>query len=247
MNRTHGPEISVVILCYRSGDFARIFHERMTSVLKKHGLDYEIVLVGNYRPGSGDNTPEVVRAIANSKDRTRLVIKKKLDPKHAMGWDMRSGLKASKGKTIAVIDGDGQMPPENILKVFETLTKGNFDLCKTRRISRGDGFYRKFISNIYNGVMQMLFPGITSDINGKPKVFTRKVYQKLQLESNDWFIDAEIMIKARHYKFKIGEIETDFHKNRKRQSFISFKANFEFIKNILKWRIKEFKHDTNYE
>jgi hypothetical protein len=73
------------------------------------------------------------------------------------------------------------------------------------------------------------------------------VYKKLRLESNDWFVDAEIMIKARRYKFKIGEIETNFNKNPKRQSFISFKANVEFIKNILTWRIKEFKHDTNCE
>jgi len=90
--------------------------------------------------------------------------------------------------------------------------------------------------------MQLFFPGIiTKDINGKPKIFTRQAFEKLQLESNDWFIDAEIMIKARRLGFRVGEVETHFHQNPERQSFISFKANIEFIKNILTWRIKEFR------
>jgi len=236
------PDISVVILCYRSGNFAPIWYQKMVDVLTKHNLNYEIVLVGNYRPNTGDITPEVLRNIAASHDRIKTVIEEKVNPKHGMGWDMRMGLMATTGRTITVIDGDGQMPPEDIPRLFETLTKENLDLCKARRITRGDGLYRKFISAVFNGIMQLFFPGIiTKDINGKPKIFTRQAFEKLQLESNDWFIDAEIMIKARRLGFRVGEVETHFHQNPERQSFISFKANIEFIKNILTWRIKEFR------
>src|SRR3989344_8955925 len=112
------PEISVVILCYRSGNFARIFYEHVIEILKKYNLNYEIVLVGNYRPNSGDTTPDIVREIARIDPRVVAVIKEKLDPEHAMGWDMRSGLDASTGESITVIDGDGQMPPEDIPRLF---------------------------------------------------------------------------------------------------------------------------------
>ena len=234
------PAISVVILCYRSGDFARVFYKRVKDILEENNLDYEIVLVGNYRPGSGDTTPDVVRDIVKNNPRTICVIKDKTDPKQAMGWDMRTGLEASTGETITVIDGDGQMPPEDIARLFEKLKKDHLDFCKATRISRGDGIYRKLISRTFNLVMRILFPKIVGDINGKPKLFTREVYERLKLESNDWFIDAEIMIKIRRFDIKIGDIKTDFHKNPERQSFISFKANFEFIKNIIHWRIKEF-------
>ncbi len=236
----HSPEISVVILGYKSGQFARIFHKRVVDVLIKNNLDYEIVLVGNYRPESGDITPDVVREVAKENPRTICVIKEKLDPGQAMGWDMRTGLEAATGKTITVIDGDGQMPPEDIPRVFENLKKNNLDFCKAVRISRGDGMYRKLISRTFNLTMRIIFPRINGDINGKPKLFTRAVYEKLHLESNDWFIDAEIMIKIRRMNIKIGDIKTDFHKNPERESFISFKANFEFIKNIILWRLKEF-------
>ncbi len=234
------PEISVVILCYKSGNFAKVFWKKVVDVLEKNNLDYEIVLVGNYRPNTGDVTPEVVKEISVGNPRTKAVIKEKVEPGQAMGWDMRSGLIASRGRAITVIDGDGQMPPEDIPRLFKSLKDKGLDLCKATRISRGDGPYRKLISGVFNGLMRILFPGIADDINGKPKLFTREVLEKLELESNDWFIDAEIMIKARRLKIKVGDIETDFHKNPERQSFISLKANIEFIKNIIVWRFKEF-------
>jgi glycosyltransferase involved in cell wall biosynthesis len=237
------PEISVVILCYKSGDFARVFYKRVTDVLLRHMLDYEIVLVGNYVSETSDSTPRIIKEIASSDNpRTKVVTKEKPSLKHAMGWDMRCGLNASTGNTIAVIDGDGQMQPEDIPTLFYKLTNEKFNLCKTRRTSRGDGLYRIFISFIFNGIMKLLFPGIISkDINSKPKIFTRKTLNLLQLQSNDWFIDGEIMIKAQRHKLKIGEIDTTFDKNLERKSFVSFKTNFEFIKNILSWRIKELK------
>ncbi len=234
------PKISVVILCYKAGNFAKVFHQKVAKILQDNNLDYEIVLVGNFWADKGDITPEVVRQIAINEDRTISVIKKKTTKTHGMGWDMRSGLEAATGSTIAVIDGDGQMPPEDIPKLYKKLVNEKLDMCKGKRISRGDGIYRRFISRIFNEIMQLLFPGIISnDINGKPKIFTREAYNKLNLESNDWFIDAEIMIKASRNNFRIGEMEVIFKKNPERPSFISFKANVEFIKNIIVWRMRE--------
>jgi len=240
MNSVEIPEISVVILCYRSGDYARIFHKRVVNILNEAKLDYEIILVGNWRRGTEDNTPLIVKEIATSNPRTKIVVKEKTSPEQAMSWDMRSGLEISTGKTVTVIDGDGQIPPEDIPRLYKTLKNNNLDLCKGKRITRGDGFYRKFISRTFNFIMQILFPGIADDINGKPKLFTREVLDKLKLESNGWFIDAEIMIKARKYGLRVGEIETVFLENPERQSFISFKANLEFIKNIIYWRLREW-------
>jgi len=236
------PEISVVILCYRSGSFAKVFYQKVADVLTKNHLNYEIVLVGNYRPGSGDTTPDIVKQISLSDPRTQAVLKEKTLPEQGMGWDMRSGLDSAKGNVIAVIDGDGQMSPEDLPKLYRKLVEEKLDLCKAKRITRGDGPYRKFISGIFNGIMAVLFPGIVAnDINAKPKLFTRAAFEKLKLESDTWFIDGEIMIKARRHGFKVGEVETVFLENPERASFISLKANFEFIKNIIRWRLKEWK------
>lgn len=234
------PKLSVVILCYRAGSEILDFVSDTKKILKKNGInDYELVLVGNYHEGSKDPTPGIVKRIALKDPRVAYVAEIK---KGMMGWDMKSGLDKAAGKYIAVIDGDGQMPINDLVLVYKEITSNDYDLVKTYRITRGDGIKRKTLSFFYNLFFCLLFPGLRSrDINSKPKILTREAYQKLGLESTDWFIDAEIMIQARRYKFNIKELPTEFFGlGGKRKSFVGLKAIFEFIKNMIVYRIKEF-------
>ena len=158
-----------------------------------------------------------------------------------MGWDMKSGLQVATGKTLAVIDGDGQMPSSDIIRVYQLMKTNGLGFAKTYRSKRNDGSYRRLISVIYNILFKLLFPGINAwDMNSKPKIMTREFYEKLHLESNGWFIDAEIMIIARRLKMEIGEIETTFHSIDSRPSFVKPLAILEFLANLIWYRIKEF-------
>ena len=50
---------------------------------------------------------------------------------------------AAKGDSVALIDGDGQMPPRDIIRLYKVLQSGEFDLVKTYRTKRLDGFRPK--------------------------------------------------------------------------------------------------------
>ena len=152
-----------------------------------------------------------------------------------MGWDMRSGLKACTGKYLAIIDGDGQMILSDVIRIYRIIQLGEYDLVKTFRVKRYDGLYRTFISNVYNLVFRFLFRPqfLFHDINAKPKIMTREAYERMDLISNDWFADAEIMIEAIKNNYRVNEISTIFYKNEQRGSFIAIKDIFEFIKNMI--------------
>lgn len=233
------PNLSVVILCYRAGESTRSFVKRMIVALTNEGInDYELVLVGNYHEGSDDTTPVVVQSLAAENTHIIAVAMPKLG---MMGWDMRSGLNRANGKYVAVIDGDGQMPAEDVAKVYKKITSDNLDLVKTIRIVRGDGAWRKFISHVYNIFFKLLFPGLNAtDINAKPKILRREGLLQMKLTSNDWFIDAEIMIQARRLKLHIGEVPTNFLGLTGRKSFVKPRAILEFISNLLRYRVKEW-------
>lgn len=235
ITQAHQPELSVVILCYRAEELAREFVAQISKELEDAHIDYELVLVGNYVPGGTDKTPDILREIAEGKPRYRLVIKEK---EGMMGWDMRSGLDAAVGKHIAVIDGDGQMPSSDVVKVYRMLQVGNYDLVKTFRARRFDGAYRRIISFWYNVFFKLLFRSTSKfrDINSKPKVMSKAAYDKLDLVSSDWFTDAEIMIEALNNKLAIGEVSTDFYENERRASFVKFGTIFEFIRNLFYYR-----------
>lgn len=228
------PAISVVVLAYRSGKDIYSFVESIVQSLEKNDLNWEVILVGNHFADDGDPTPCIVSEIAQSHPRIRAVTRIK---NGMMGWDMKSGLEAATGRYLAVIDGDGQMPFENVVDVYRKLRNEGLDLAKTFRTHRGDGLYRKTISIVYNIIFNVLFPGLNSrDINSKPKILTREVYEQMDLKSNGWFIDAEIMIQAKKMNLKIGEIPTVFHRMKFRPSFIKFRSVWEFFINLIWYR-----------
>ena len=158
-----------------------------------------------------------------------------------MGWDMKSGLQVATGRTLVVIDGDGQMPSSDVIRVYQLMKKNRLDFAKTYRAKRNDGFYRRLISVLYNILFKLLFPGINAwDMNSKPKIMTREFYEKVHLESNGWFIDAEIMIFVRRLRAKVGEIETVFLSMDSRPSFVKPLSILEFLGNLFWYRVKEF-------
>ncbi len=234
------PALSVVILCYRSEQNIYGFIDRMRAALERSGTDdYELILVGNYVEGTKDETPRIVKEIAELDAKVRHVAVKKAG---WMGWDMRMGLAEARGEFIAVIDGDGQMPVADVSRVYDMIRHEHLDLVKTFRVTRGDGLMRRLISNIYNKLFHLLFPGLRArDMNAKPKILTRAALEAMRLTSDDWFVDAEIMIQARRLRLRVGEIPTGFLGLSGRRSFISANAVWEFIQNLVRYRVREFR------
>jgi glycosyltransferase involved in cell wall biosynthesis len=235
------PYFSLVVLCYRSGHSIIPFIERLQRTLSRCNFSWELILVGNYIEGSDDKTPEVVTKLAEHSPNIRTVIRPK---QGMMGWDMRMGLDAARGTYIGVIDGDGQFPPESIIACLLKAELDELDLTKTYRVIRDDGLYRRFISFIYNGVFSLLFGFKVRDINSKPKIIRRDKYELLHLESDDWFADAEIVIRARELGLKIGETPVHFSANDKRGSFVKPRAVLEFTSNLLRYRFSRNQRRT---
>jgi glycosyltransferase involved in cell wall biosynthesis len=233
------PEISVVILCYGAGERIYGFVDKVSRLLNRFIPSWEIVLVGNYLEGRRDKTSDIVEEIASKNDNIHAVV---LPKKGMMGWDARSGMDAARGEYVCLIDGDEQMPYRDIVRVYRKIKKDKLDLVKTYRAVRQDGFRRRVISQGYNLLFMILFPGIAArDINSKPKIFRKEIYDSMDLRSDDWFLDAEIMIKARELKLKVGMVPSKFYKCDYRSSFVKMGTILEFLRNMVKARLAEFR------
>jgi glycosyltransferase involved in cell wall biosynthesis len=242
INENHKPDLSIVVLCYKSGEGARDFTDKIIRAMQADMIDdYEIVLVGNYHEGENDITPAVLKNLSESNGKVRFIALPKPSG-GMMGWDMRTGLNMAKGNYISIIDGDGQMPVEDIVRVYQKIKNEDFDLVKTYRITRGDSKWRKTLSFNYNLFFNFLFPGLgVRDINSKPKIIKREKYSMMNLSNDGWCIDAEIMIRARKLRLKIGELPTNFFKlGEERKSFVKMPAIFEFIIFLISYRLKEW-------
>ena len=154
-----------------------------------------------------------------------------------MGWDVRQGMAIARGTFLCVIDSDGQIPPASVVECLLKAEREGLDLVKTYRTSRDDGCYRQFLSFAYNTFFRVLFGSKIHDINSKPKIIRRDKYELLQIEFDDWFVDAEIVLQASDLGFKIGELPIHFAANKTRASLVRPEAIFEFVANLLKYRL----------
>jgi glycosyltransferase involved in cell wall biosynthesis len=229
------PELSAIVLCYRAEESIHHVVEPLHRELSESGVTFEIVLVANYHRGGNDRTPEVVSALAERLDGVRTVIKPK---DGAMGWDMRTGLDAATGSYLVVIDGDAQNPVEDVFRMYNEMRRIGADVMKGRRIARLDGPYRRVVSSVYNTLFLLLFRtrGLW-DINGKPKGLTREAYERITLKSDDWFIDAEIVLRARALGLSIHELPVEFFRNDERASLVRPAAIWEFARNMVRTRL----------
>jgi glycosyltransferase involved in cell wall biosynthesis len=230
------PELSAIVLCYRAEENIRHVVEPLHRDLAESGVTFELMLVANYHQGSEDRTPGIVRQIARDLESVRTVIQPK---EGAMGWDMRTGLDAATGEYLVVIDGDSQNPVTDVLRMYREMRRTGADVMKGRRIARFDGPYRRLVSYVYNSVFTLLFRtrGLW-DINGKPKGLTRAAYERMGLKSDDWFIDAEIVLAARRAGLQVNELPVVFNRNEERASFVRASAILEFVRNMANARLK---------
>ncbi len=108
---------------------------------------------------------------------------------------------------------------------------------KGRRVLREDGIYRRFVSITYNVLFRLMFrtAGLW-DVNGKPKGLSRSAYDRMTLTSDDWFIDAEIVLAARELGLEIHEMRVRFLENAERASFVRPSAMWEFLVNMIRFR-----------
>ncbi len=223
--------LSAIVLCYRAEESI----DRVIGPLYKQleGLDeqFELVLVANYDRDIADTTPKVVKEFSSQRSEVTVVSNSK---EGAMGWDMRSGFEAARGEFLIVIDGDEQNPVEDLIKAYKLLRDSGADVVKGRRIARFDGYYRHLVSIVYNALFLILFrtTGLW-DINGKPKGLTKSAYESMELKSDDWFADAEIVIEAKRKGLKVVELPVVFRQNQVRSSFVRVSAIFEFLGNMI--------------
>jgi hypothetical protein len=229
------PELSAIVLGYKAGESLLGVAGPLYEQLKASGVPYELILVANFWPGAGDVTPEVAHEFARGRETVRVLA----EPKQgAMGWDMRAGFAAATGARLVVIDGDVQNPVDDVLRMFHAMRETNVEVMKGRRMLRHDGLYRQLVSIVYNVAFRLFFRtnGLW-DINGKPKGLTRGAYERLGLSSDDWFIDAEIVLNARSLGLRIGELPVEFFRNEERASLVRPAAIWEFARNMTRVRL----------
>ncbi len=151
----HGlPELSLVIPVYNGGATIRAVVERIQSVFAADS--FEIVLVND---GSEDDSEMICAQLAAAAP--DLVTSVQLSRNFGEHNAVLAGLNYARGQYVAVLDDDGQNPPEEIVRMLAELKRGSFDVVYGHYIEKKHSFFRNLGSRFNNAIATLML--------GKPK------------------------------------------------------------------------------
>jgi glycosyltransferase involved in cell wall biosynthesis len=159
----------------------------------------EILLVDGH---STDGTVEKARS---SRPDIRVIYQLK----KGKGDALKYGVRLSTGNIIVVLDADGTYPPNELYKFVDAIKMG-YEYAKGTRLQNGKPScmpWRRWLGNkILALTTNLLFGTKYTDICSGYTAFSKEAFQKLNLESDGFEMEQELVVKAKLGGLKVIEI-----------------------------------------
>jgi glycosyltransferase involved in cell wall biosynthesis len=200
------PELSVVIPIMNEEENVQPMVEAVDAALS--GLDYELIFVDD---GSTDETKVRLRKLLN--DKITLV---ELRKNYGQSTAMNAGIDFSRGRYIAMLDGDLQNDPADIPMMLNKLINEEWDVVAGNRANRKDGvLLRKIPSKIANALIRRWTGVYIKDYGCTLKVFRTEIAQDLGLYGE---LHRFIPVLAAMQGARITQVDVHHHARRFGQS-----------------------------
>lgn len=201
--------------------FAQSGHESLSLVLpalNEQG-SIEAVVRKAQRILQGMSLPAWEMLIVNdgSSDRTGLIADRlsREDSAHVVvlhhrwnqgyGQALKTGMRHARYRAVCYMDSDGQFDVDDLPRLFSLLDRA--DVVCGFRTARQDRLYRRLLSRGFNVLVRAVFGIQARDVNCGFKLVRRETLDRLQLESKQTFINAELYLKAQALGLHIVEVE----------------------------------------
>ena len=135
------------------------------------------------------------------------------------GAAIKTGFAAANGRLVFYTDSDNQF---DILELREILPLiEGADLVAGFRVYRFDPLPRLLVSWIYNRLVRVLFRVPVRDVDCSFKLMRGERLDRLVLMSDDFFIDTEIVARARKWNWRIKEVGVRHYPRRKGKTTVN--------------------------
>jgi glycosyltransferase involved in cell wall biosynthesis len=201
--------------------------------LRSTGLAYELIVVPN---ASTDETTTIARRVAESDDHLRIVE----NPSGGWGRSVLTGLRAAQGAILCYANS-ARTDPADLERLLAHYLGHAPCLAKVTRVQRGAAV-RGAASWLYNAEGRLLFGVRAADVNGTPKIFSRQLFDRLQLSSADDLLDLELLAKANWLCVPVVEMVVSGFKRHGGRSTTTMGSALRMYAGALRlrWRVRAF-------
>jgi glycosyltransferase involved in cell wall biosynthesis len=192
------PQLSVILPAYNEELNIRACVERCLETLPALVESFEVIVVDD---GSRDGTAGVVQELVDRHHPSVRLLRHRRNLGY--GAAITTGLRHGRGQLLFYTDSDNQFDVgelEWFLPLMHT-----YDVVIGFRVYRYDTVLRSMVSWVYNRIVNVLFRVHVRDVDCAFKLFRHEVIDKIDVESEDFFIDTELVARARKWNFRIIE------------------------------------------
>lgn len=190
--------VSAVMPAYNEEDCIVEATEHLRKALAECTEEHEIILVDD---GSTDRTGELADELAAKYPEVSVIHHR---PNAGYGVSLKDGFLAARLPLVFYTDADNQFDMSEIPRLLALIDK--HDIVTGYREKRRDPWTRKFFSWGFKKLIGMVFGVHVRDCDCAMKLYRRKVFQHITMDSRMFFIDAEILAKANVLGYRIGEV-----------------------------------------
>lgn len=168
------------------------------AILPQVADNYEIIIVND---GSKDRTREIADRLVKEDQKVRAVHH---DKNQGYGAAVRSGINACTKEYLFFTDGDGQFDVSQLSDLVPLLS--GYDGVIGFRLNRQDPWIRKLNAWAWNRLVRLMFGLKVRDIDCAFKLFHRRVFKDIELESSGAMISTEMLVKIKDKGHRLQEV-----------------------------------------
>jgi glycosyltransferase involved in cell wall biosynthesis len=161
--------------------------------------DFEVLIVND---GSKDGTGAILERLTRELPFLRVIHHER---NKGYGAALITGFENAQKDLIFYTDGDGQYDVREMHNLLAQL-KPNIDLVNGYKVKRADPWYRVLIGLAYRNLMRLVFRLSIRDVDCDFRLFRRRIFETISLESQSGVICVEMARKFDDAGFVMTEV-----------------------------------------
>ncbi|MGH7773276.1 MAG: glycosyltransferase family 2 protein [Candidatus Binatia bacterium] len=232
--------LTIILPCYNEEKNISHIRKKLFEVLDTLDCDYEVIIVDD---GSEDNTLDEINHLMKCKGKIKLY---QHVSNRGMGAAIRTAIPHSTGDVTITMDSDLTFHPKLIPELLDRFKEGDVDCVigspALHNYDKTIPLYRIFLSRGLNTIYSICLGKNLTAVSPIFRLYKTEQLKELNLQSNKFEINAEIVAKLLMKKKRIVEIPAKLtvrqYGESKLDNFKEIRNHLKLLAKIIYWRIR---------